>query len=188
MYISLWIDCLFEIRRIAVFPLAFIAGWLQGHWWGFIIRNYVVWPTFLLMNIFIALKGSHFWFLFSSLEEMAEQKCGTELMSHHGRSRQSGDAEAELHIIGSQGSVEALLQIFGSQRRAEVRKRNFRFLAVKQNFISLTSHYPTDCHCQCWRITLLTAIIIVIPNEGQCEDYVWLKHRTFTMLLTRSLC
>ena len=46
------------------FPLAFVAGWLQGHWWGFISRNYVVWPTFLLMNVFIALKGSHFWFLF----------------------------------------------------------------------------------------------------------------------------
>ena len=27
-------------------------------------RNYVVWPTFLLMNVFTALKGSHFWFLF----------------------------------------------------------------------------------------------------------------------------
>ena len=63
IYISLWIDCLFEIRKIAVFLLAFIAGWLQGHWWGFISRNYVVWPTFLLMNVFIALKGSHFWFL-----------------------------------------------------------------------------------------------------------------------------
>ena len=60
IYISLWIDCLFEIRKIAVFPLAFIAGWLQGHWWGFISRNYVVWPTFLLMNVFIALKGSRF--------------------------------------------------------------------------------------------------------------------------------
>ena len=64
IYISLWIDCLFEILKIAVFPLAFIAGWLQGHWWGIISRNYVVWPTFLLMNVFIALKGSHFWFLF----------------------------------------------------------------------------------------------------------------------------
>ena len=42
---------------------AFVAGWLQGHWWGFIGRNYVVWPTFLLMNDSIALKGSHFWFL-----------------------------------------------------------------------------------------------------------------------------
>ena len=66
IYISLWIDCLFEIRKIAVFPLAFIAGWLQGHWWGFISRNYAVWPTFLLMNVFVALKGSHFWFLFES--------------------------------------------------------------------------------------------------------------------------
>ena len=47
-----------------MFPLAFVAGWLQGHWWGFISRHYVVWPTFLLMNVFIALKGSHFWFLF----------------------------------------------------------------------------------------------------------------------------
>ena len=64
IYISLWFNCLFEIRKITVFPLAFIAGWLQGHWWGFISRNYVVWPTFLLMNVFIALKGSHFWFLF----------------------------------------------------------------------------------------------------------------------------
>ena len=45
-----------------MFPLAFVAGWLQGHWWGFISRNYVVWPTFFLMTVFIALEGSHFWF------------------------------------------------------------------------------------------------------------------------------
>ena len=32
---------------------------------GFINRNYVVWPTFFLMNVFIALKGSHFWFLWN---------------------------------------------------------------------------------------------------------------------------
>ena len=43
-----------------MFPLAFVAGWLQGHWWGFISRNYVVWPTFLLMNVFIALKRISF--------------------------------------------------------------------------------------------------------------------------------
>ena len=48
-----------------MFPVAFVAGWLQGHWWGFISRNYVVWPTFFLMNVFIALKGSHFWFYIS---------------------------------------------------------------------------------------------------------------------------
>ena len=39
---------------------------LHGHWCGFISRNYVVWPIFLLMNVFIALKGTHFWFLFTS--------------------------------------------------------------------------------------------------------------------------
>ena len=49
-------------QNCSMFPLAFVAVWLQGHWWGFISRNYVVWPTFFLMNIFIALKGSHFWF------------------------------------------------------------------------------------------------------------------------------
>ena len=50
-------------QNCSMFPLAFVAGWLQGLWWGFISRNYVVWPTFLLMNVFTALKGSHFWFL-----------------------------------------------------------------------------------------------------------------------------
>ena len=49
-----------------MFPLAFFAGSLQGHWWGFISRNYVVWPIFCLMNVFIALKGTHFLFLFES--------------------------------------------------------------------------------------------------------------------------
>ena len=39
--------------------LAFVAGWL-----GFISRNYVVWPTFFLINVFIALKGSLLSFLF----------------------------------------------------------------------------------------------------------------------------
>ena len=48
-----------------MFPLAFVVGSLQGHWWGFISRNYVVWPVFFLMNVFIALKGTHFWFLFA---------------------------------------------------------------------------------------------------------------------------
>ena len=48
-----------------MFPLAFVAESLQGHWWGFISRNYVVWPIFFLMNVFIALKGTHFLFLFA---------------------------------------------------------------------------------------------------------------------------
>ena len=65
IFISLWIDCLFEIRKnCSMFPLAFIAGSLQGHWWGFISWNYVVWPIFFLMNVFIALKRTHF-FIFT---------------------------------------------------------------------------------------------------------------------------
>ena len=32
----------------SMFPLAFVAVWLQGHWWDFISRNYVVWPTVFL--------------------------------------------------------------------------------------------------------------------------------------------
>ena len=31
------------------------------------------WPTFLLMNVFIAFKGSHFWFLFSEREEVTKR-------------------------------------------------------------------------------------------------------------------
>ena len=54
-------------QNCSVFPLAFAARSLQGHWWGFISRNYVVWPIFFLMNVFIALKGTHLWFLLSDL-------------------------------------------------------------------------------------------------------------------------
>ena len=50
---------------ISLFPPAFVAGSFKGHWWGFISRNYVVWPIFFLMNVFIALKGTHFLFLFA---------------------------------------------------------------------------------------------------------------------------
>ena len=57
--LPIWIS-----QTCSIFRLAFVAGWLQGHWWGFISRNYVVWPIFLLMNVFTALKGSHFRFLF----------------------------------------------------------------------------------------------------------------------------
>ena len=48
-----------------MFPRASGAGSLQGHWWGFISRNCEVWPIFFLMNVFIALKGTHFIFLFT---------------------------------------------------------------------------------------------------------------------------
>ena len=41
------------------------AGSLQGHWWGFINQNYVVWPIFFLVNVFIALRGTNFLSLFA---------------------------------------------------------------------------------------------------------------------------
>ena len=49
IYISLGINCLFEIPKIfSMFPLAFVTRSLQ-HWWGFISLNYVVWPILFLM-------------------------------------------------------------------------------------------------------------------------------------------
>ena len=47
-YVESWlslIDCLFEIYKSAVcVPLAILARSLQGHWWGFNIWNWIVWP------------------------------------------------------------------------------------------------------------------------------------------------
>ena len=64
-YFSLWIDCLFEIRKIAVcFLWLSLPGDCRVNDEALLARNYVVWPTFFLMNVFIALKGSHFWILF----------------------------------------------------------------------------------------------------------------------------
>ena len=60
IYISLWIDCLFEIRKIAV---CFLWLSLPG---DYRVTDEALLaettPTFFLMNGFIALKGSHFWF------------------------------------------------------------------------------------------------------------------------------
>ena len=56
-----------------MFPLAFVPGSLQSHWWGFISRNYVVWPISFLMNVFIALKGIHFLLLFTACHHYITQ-------------------------------------------------------------------------------------------------------------------
>ena len=133
---------------------------------------------------------------FRPLKVLAEPKCRS-WTSDRWQPRQDWSAEAELHILRRIGRAEvrngfhvtslvvrpngnagAEFQIFGSPVKLEVWKQNFTFL---------TGLCSVDCHCQCWRITLLTAII-VIPNEGQCEDQVWHKQRTFAMLLTMSLC
>ena len=73
---------------------------------------------------------------FRSLAVKAEQKCGS--------------GTSGLWQSSQRRSVEAEFQIFSRQDRAEVRK---------QILTSLTGPYPTDCHWQCWRITLLTAIL-----------------------------
>ena len=57
IYICLWIDCLvWNSQTCSMFPLAFVAGSLQCHWWGFISRNYVVWPTSFLWIFSLLLK------------------------------------------------------------------------------------------------------------------------------------
>ena len=67
IYLSLWIDCLFEIRKIAVrFLWLSLPGDYRVTDETLLDEKKVVWPTFLLMNVFIALKGSHFWILFES--------------------------------------------------------------------------------------------------------------------------
>ena len=63
-------------QNCSMFPLAFVTGWLQGH---FISRNYVVWPIFFLMNVFIALKWSHFWFLFTFTAADGVQRGGRKM-------------------------------------------------------------------------------------------------------------
>ena len=70
---------------------------------------------------------------FRSLPVKSERKCWSRT-SHIWQSRQSGNAEAELHIFWQSmqnKSADVELQIFGSQGRAEMRKRNIRSLAVK---------------------------------------------------------
>ena len=64
LYQFLNIAYLFTLNRLPIwnsqncsmFPLAFVAGWLQGHWWGFISRNYVVDPSSFLWMFSLLLK------------------------------------------------------------------------------------------------------------------------------------
>ena len=66
IYISLWIDWLFEIRKIAV---CFLWLSLSGHYRvtdeALLAETTYYWPIFFLMNVFIALKGTHFLFSFT---------------------------------------------------------------------------------------------------------------------------
>ena len=53
-------NCICLCLPCSMLHLTFVARSLQGHWWGFISRNYIVWPIFFLTNVFIAFKGTHF--------------------------------------------------------------------------------------------------------------------------------
>ena len=85
--------------------------------------------------------------VFRSLAVKIKRKCSSET-ANLWKSRQKWNAEAEIYIFGSpgrtsaesgtsdlcqarqSGSAEAELHMFGSQGRAEVRKRNFTYLAA----------------------------------------------------------
>ena len=134
-----------------------------------------------------------------------------------GSKGRAGSAEAELHIFGSQcrtkvrtrnfrsrqsGNTEAEHQVFGSQGRAEVWKRNFRSLAVKTEQkcsqalwqSSQVGRAEADLNSFDRPISYWLSLPMLKNNstdcyiEGQCEDHVWLKHMTFAMRVTRSIC
>ena len=67
IYISLWIDCLFETHKFAAcFPLAFVAKSLQGHWWDFFSWNSKYGPSTFLRMCSLLLKECTFVILFVS--------------------------------------------------------------------------------------------------------------------------
>ena len=67
---------------------------------------------------------------FRCLPVQAERKCGSRT-SHIWQSRQSGRAEAELHIFGSQCRTKVRTWNFRSLAVKTERKRNFKSLEVK---------------------------------------------------------
>ena len=154
--------------------------------------------------------------------------------SHLCQSRQSKSAGAELHIFGSQsraevrkrnftflavnaerkcvngtsdlwqsrqsGNAEAEHQVFGSQCRADVWKRNFRSSRQSGNAVkhfwqsSQVGRAEADLNSFDRPISYWLSLLMLKNSstdcyiEGQCEDHVWLKHMTFAMRVTRSVC
>ena len=125
---------------------------------------------------------------FRSLPVKTERKCGSRT-SHIWQLRQSGSAETELHIFGSQG-------------RAEVWKRNFRPLAIKKERQCSQGLWQTsqagraeadlnsfDRPISYWlSLPMLKNISADCYIERQCEDHVWLKRMTSAMRVTKSIC
>ena len=131
----------------------------------------------------------------------AERKCRSRTW-HIWQSRQCGRGTSDLWQSRQSGNAETEHQVFGSQCRAEVWKRNFRSLAVKTERkcsqalwqSSQVGRAEADLNSFDRPISYWLSLPMLKNNsadcyiEGQCEDHVWLKHMTFTMRVTRSIC
>ena len=141
---------------------------------------------------------------FRSLPVKAEQKRGIRTLHFLAvnAKRKCRRATSDLWQSRQSGNAEAEHQVFGSQGRAEVWKRNFRSLAVKterkcsQAFwqSSQVGGAEADLNSFNRPISYWLSLPMLKNNsadcyiEGQCEDHVWLKHTTFAMRVTRSIC
>ena len=143
-----------------MFPLAFVAGWLQGHWWGFISRNYVVWPTFLLMNVFIALKGSHFWFLFNQIPYAASN---TSL---------NNPKPTECRPMPFKPWLDKYVRhsVFEFERSALFHARAFAFCLMVPPFEKVTQKKKAENNCLQCCFTLRKCFVFVI-----CRHFTTLK-------------
>ena len=63
IYISHCMTSLLKLE-ITVWLSGFHCQFIHGHWRGLVIRNRSVWPTLFLLNVFTALKGTHFYISF----------------------------------------------------------------------------------------------------------------------------
>ena len=118
--------------------------------------------------------------VFGSQGRAEVQKCGSGI-SHFWQSMQNESADVELQIFGSQSRVDMRnrnirsLAVKAEQkcgsgisdlkpsRQSGSAVKHFdspvKLDVRKQILTALTGSYPTDCHCKCWRISLLTAIL-----------------------------
>ena len=155
-------------QNCSMLPLAFVAGWLQGHWWGFISRNYVVWPTFLIMNVFIALKGSHFWFLWVNIIWASSWDYGT---NHIGDQRRLRRACAS------------------AQSRQSLRCSHTWSMEVDEGPTKKQTFSPTEwLRMRAWRMSLRRAKSAIISWAGSFRKKLSKQsHRTYILSVNRQL-
>ena len=145
---------------------------------------------------------------FRLLPVKAERKCGCGT-SHFWQSMQNESAEVEVQIFGSQGRAEV--------RKRNIRSLTVKAeQKCGSGFSDLQPYKKTERMCgsstaDLWQsrqvgcaeadLNIFDRLIsywLSLPMwknnstdcciEGQCDDHVWLKHMTFAMRLTRSIC